>query len=365
MATQAEARSLSEIEREAEHTRADLIHTVDELHSRVSPQAIKAEVKSYVRETGQDFMRNLERSARENPLPTVAVAAGLAYPVWRLLMNIPAPVLLVGAGLALTRRGSMPSAGAYRTGAFGEYVPETMKRSVQDASSAISDTWAGMKDRLTDVKEKTAGIAGDAKNAMTAGVNAGADRAASAVGDAVSSARTVASDTLSAAQQKLSGAYQSGVDAIQSGADAVAGTRDQLTETFRRSSGTLAETMESYPFVWGAVGLLVGAAIASALPVTQAENRIFGDASDQLKSRASDVANRGLQVATDAAQDVYQDAVSRAKEQGVGPEVVRETIKDAAEKVRSAVAQAGDALEKEHTASTPPSTSHINPRMGD
>jgi len=150
MATQAEARSLSEIEREAEHTRADLVHTVDELHNRVSPQAIKEEVKAYIRETRQDFIRNLERRARENPLPTVAVAAGLAFPVWRLLMNIPVPVLLVGAGLALTRTGSTPAAGAYRTGAFDEYVPETMKRSVQDASSAISDTWAGMKDRLAD-----------------------------------------------------------------------------------------------------------------------------------------------------------------------------------------------------------------------
>jgi hypothetical protein len=365
MATQAEARSLSEIEREAEHTRADLIHTVDELHNRVSPQAIKEEMKAYVRDSGQDFIRNLERRARENPLPTVAVAAGLAYPVWRLLMNIPVPVLLVGAGLALTRTGSTPAAGAYRTGAFGEYVPEAMKRNVQDASSTISDTWAGMKDRLADVKETTAGMAGDAKTAMMSGVNAAADRAASTVGDAVSSARTAASDTLSAAQQKLSGAYQSGGDAIQSGADAMVRTRDQLTETFRQSSGTLAETIESYPFVWGAVGLLVGATIASALPVTQAENRIFGDASDQLKDRASDAANRGMQVATDAAQDVYRGAVSRAKEQGVSPEVVRETIKDAGEKVRSVVAQASDALEQEHAASTSPSTSHVNPKMGD
>ena len=358
MATQAEARSLSEFEKEAEHTRADLIHTVDELHNRVSPQAIKEEVKTYVRETGQDFIRNLERRARENPLPTVAVAAGLAYPVWRLVMNIPVPVLLVGAGLALTRTGSMPLAGSYRTGRVGDTVGETMKRTMQGVSSKMSDTLAGMKDTLTDVKEKTAGMAGDAKTAMMSGMNAAADRTASTTGDAVSSAWAVASDTLSAAQQTLSGTYQSGVDAVVR-------TGDQLTETFRRSSGTLAETMESYPFVWGAVGLLVGAVIASALPVTQAENRIFGDASDQLKNRASEVANQGLQVATNAAQDVYQDAVSRAKEHGLGPEVVRETIKDAGEKVRSVVAQASDALEQEHAASTSPSTSHINPKMGD
>jgi len=142
-------------------------------------------------------------------------------------------------------------------------------------------------------------------------------------------------------------------------------TRDQLTETFRQSSGTLAETIENYSFVWGAVGLFVGAAIASALPVTQAENRIFGDASDEFKNRAGDLANRGMQVAADAAQDVYRDAASRAKEQGLGPELVRETIKAAGEKARSVVAQASDALEEERAASTLPSTSHINPKMGD
>jgi hypothetical protein len=71
-------------------------------------------------------------------------------------------------------------------------------------------------------------------------------------------------------------------------------------DAFRRSTGTLAETIESHPLVCGAAGLLVGAAIASALPVTPAEKRVFGDTSDQLKSRAGDLMHRGLQVATEA-----------------------------------------------------------------
>ena len=91
MSTQAEGTALSALEREAEHTRADLIHTVDELHSRVSPQAIKEEVKAYARETGSDLIQRLERRALDNPLQMIAIAAGLAYPAWRLLINIPAP----------------------------------------------------------------------------------------------------------------------------------------------------------------------------------------------------------------------------------------------------------------------------------
>jgi ElaB/YqjD/DUF883 family membrane-anchored ribosome-binding protein len=87
MATEAEGQSLSELERQAEHTRADLIHTVDALHNRVSPQTIKHEMRAYAREASQDLIHNLERWARENPLQTVAVAAGLAYPAWRFVSN--------------------------------------------------------------------------------------------------------------------------------------------------------------------------------------------------------------------------------------------------------------------------------------
>jgi len=48
--------------------------------------------------------------------------------------------------------------------------------------------------------------------------------------------------------------------------------------------------MENHPFVVAGLGLLAGAVIASALPVSEAENRVFGDTSDDLKNRARDVA---------------------------------------------------------------------------
>ena len=39
--------TLTELERQAESRRAELARTVDELHNRVSPRAIKADVRSY------------------------------------------------------------------------------------------------------------------------------------------------------------------------------------------------------------------------------------------------------------------------------------------------------------------------------
>ena len=160
MASRAEGRSLSEMERETEHTRADLIHTVDELHSRVSPQAIKEEVKAYARDTGNELIHTLERKARENPLQTVAVAAGLAYPAWRFLISIPAPVLLVGAGLALTQFGGSSraptSARSRQSGGErqGEQLPDGLRQTAQNVSFNLSQAAEGLKEKVADAAEQ-------------------------------------------------------------------------------------------------------------------------------------------------------------------------------------------------------------------
>ena len=343
MATQAEDKSLSELEREAEHTRAGLIHTVDELHNRVSPHAIKEEMKAYARDTGHDLINTLEKKARENPLQAIAVAAGLAYPAWRFLINIPAPILMVGAGLALSQFGSSARAATARDANVrsgsgygqGEKLTDTLKRTAQDASSKLSHT-------VEELKGKSADAAEQAKSKVSSGLGAVSSRAAAAT----DSARTAASDTMTAATEAVSATYRRGIDAASRAGD-------QLNESLRQSKEGLLETIENHPLLVGGVGLLIGAVIASALPVTQAENRLLGDTSDDLKNRARDMASEGLHVAKGAAQEVYQDAVSRVQEQGLSPEGVRQTVKDVGDKVKKVVEQATDALDEPSQKASP------------
>jgi hypothetical protein len=274
----------------------------------------------------------------------------LAYPVWRLLINIPAPILLVGVGLALTQMGgSTRSIRSHERS--GERRPEdeaqltdAVKRKMHDASSKLSDV-------VENLKEKSASAAGEAKSAIKYGVNALGDRATAAIDDATTSVRNAASDTVAAARDTLSDTYQSGLSAATSAGD-------QLTETFTQSRDALAEAIESHPFVIGGVGLLVGAVIASALPVTHAENRLFGDTSDDIKNRARDIASEGLNVATTAAHDVYHESVSRAQEQGLSADVVRQTVKNVGDKVKNVVEQASEALDKRDS---PSSASTVSP----
>ena len=107
--------AVEELRRESEQNRVKLTQTVQSLSGlvtgtvtdvkeRLSPKHIKQDVKDYVRNSGEHLVETLQRKASENPLQAVAIGAGLAIPLWRLVKNIPTPILLVGAGLLLSNK---------------------------------------------------------------------------------------------------------------------------------------------------------------------------------------------------------------------------------------------------------------------
>lgn len=53
----------------------------------------------------------------------------------------------------------------------------------------------------------------------------------------------------------------------------------------------------------------------------------------------------------------YHESVSRAQEQGLSADVVRQTVKDVGEKVKDVVEQVSEALDKKDNPSSPPTVS--------
>lgn len=277
--------SLTELERRAETTRAELAQTVDALHSRVSPSALKADVRSYV---------------RDNPLQAAAVAVGVAYPVWRLLANMPAPVLLIGAGLAMSRRGGRSGYGtAYESQTNGDGMMATLK-------------------------EKASGIAGEISGKAQ---------------ETMESVRSMAFEKTSSASETISDTYANARDAAAERAQQVA---DQVSETYARTRDTVTDMIERHPMLAGGVAFAVGSIIAAAVPVSRQEGRLMGGTSEEMRRRAADVAIQGLREAGTAARQVYQTAAEEMRNEGLTPEVARHTARAAVERAREAV---------EHTAS--------------
>jgi hypothetical protein len=85
---QTDTRSLQQIKRETEQTRAGLTDTVEQLKTsvadtasdirhRISPDAIKAEVSDYIKSRGERLLNDVTDAARNNPMQAVATVPSL------------------------------------------------------------------------------------------------------------------------------------------------------------------------------------------------------------------------------------------------------------------------------------------------
>lgn len=333
--------SLTVLEKEAALNRAALIGTVNALQDRISPSVIKQDVQDYVRDKKDGMLRGLEQSIRENPLRAAAIAAGAAYPLWRLVTSLPVPLLLIGAGVALTRRSGQ-SHGTTGDATFiddarrqvGEAtdsfkknfddVAQTVQQRVHDARDTVQRTVDQVSDGLSDLKSQVLQSA----DSLASGVSEKFSQTSETI-------RRAASDGVAATAQAGSSGYRSG-------SEAAARAEEQLKQAGQRSQEKLVDTLQHHPMIVGAVALAIGAVIAAALPVTRQEEDVFGAAGEELKRKVQEMASDGFDAAKNAAQDVYEETLRHAKDQGLSAEGLKEAASEVAKKVTTVIGAATD-----------------------
>src|SRR5258708_35640358 len=181
---QTDTRSLQQIKRETEQTRAGLTDTVETLRTsvaetasdirqRIKPDAIKEEVAESIKSRGEGLLNNVTAAARRKPMQAVAVGASVAYPLLRLARTIPFPVLMVGAGLFLagskTGQSATRKAGemasdisdevGHRAREFGNQVGESVSAAKAYASDQL-DRGSAAASGGTDQVSRAADAAG-------------------------------------------------------------------------------------------------------------------------------------------------------------------------------------------------------------
>lgn len=118
-------RSPEHIERELEATREEMSRTLDAIESRMTPGQLLDQSLDYLREgAAGDYMRNMRRTATDNPVPLTLVGIGLA---WLALSGRSA-----GAG-GEKARGRMSEA----VHGAGESVQESMHRMREGTGAAV------------------------------------------------------------------------------------------------------------------------------------------------------------------------------------------------------------------------------------
>jgi hypothetical protein len=355
--------SLGELKRETEQTRAGLTQTVEQLRTsvsetasdirqRLSPESIKAEVSDYVRSRGERLVEDVTAAARRNPMQAVAVGAGIAYPLLRLVRSIPMPVLLVGAGLFFAGSKTGQSAVQKASDVASDLSDEVSRRG-HELSDRVGASVAAARDAATDA-------VGRAGEMMSTGVDRLRDSAGSvlnAQSDTVRDSAASLADTVSAkgrdlkgsvvdlagsASERIRGIASDSSDAVQS---TLVSTRDTAVETARnlrnrasvasdRAGKTVFETIEQNPLLVAGVGLLLGGLIASALPPSDLEDNLVGEASEAAKNRARDAASRGFDVAKDAAGEIFENVARQAGTEDLTSEGLDTAAKDIGQRVR-------------------------------
>jgi hypothetical protein len=232
---------------------------------------------------------------RDNPLAAGLIGAGVA---WMLMGGARGFGVMAGA----TKDAAMGAAGIAGSVAGGaSSAAATVGSAVASGLTRTgSATAAGLKSVASDVAGSVASLVPDISAPDT-------DKAFEAVTDAGQSVGTRINSAAAAGRE-----YGS---AIQS---------------------RLSESLEKQPLLLGAIGLAIGAGIASTFATTAVENELMGErgtaAREQLQGLAGGVTDRAKQIASD-----LKDEASR---QGLTPDAAKSAAAGIGEKVK-AVAGAG------------------------
>lgn len=87
-------------------------------------------------------------------------------------------------------------------------------------------------------------------------------------------------------------------------ADTAQGARDSLLQQKDRAVQGYNHLLRDNPLVLGAIGIAVGALLGAALPTTESENRLMGEASDELADKAREAVQTGADKARETMHDM-------------------------------------------------------------
>jgi ElaB/YqjD/DUF883 family membrane-anchored ribosome-binding protein len=153
-------RSPEEIEREIERTRSRMSRNIDELGDRLSPGNLKEEAKSAIKDAAQGAVSNVGEQARrtssrlvevirENPLPVIAVGAGVT---WLLTQRSRSDV-------SGDRMARYAYTGPERRQGHG--IKNRVGNMVSGVKDSVSEAAGGVAERAGDIREQAGERMGD------------------------------------------------------------------------------------------------------------------------------------------------------------------------------------------------------------
>ena len=323
-------RSVEELRRDSEQSRAQLAATVDRLREqiadtaediryKVSPENIKAEVSGFISHKTHGWMDALKQQAMENPMQAIAAGTAIAVPAMRLARGFPLPLLLIGAGLALSSK-TVRDRAAEAAAPGIEKAKEVFDEATERAQS-MSD---GMRKAMSHAERQAAGLAGEARES------------AGGLADAASGMAGDLKDRATQAAGAVTDQVKSSLDAAS---EMTKEQMERVKSTATNAPATASNLIRDNAALIGGLGVAIGAILAASLPSTRAEASVVGNASDRVKRAAGSAAQSGFETARDTVLSAADAAAKSVSEADLGghasriTEDVTERLKEVADDV--------------------------------
>lgn len=239
-----------------ERERQELAASLDGLRNRLSPDQLINDAMGYAKANLGPYARALDGAVRANPMAAVMTGVGLAWLVFGRGSKSAAPaVALAGTKFeALSRWEDEGGPPAPDHSADTAWIAETNELRHR-ALRALSRIEAAARDHLRPASE----LAQDRARVLA----------------------DLAGTTRTAMRRGLEGL-------TQDARNRVVVLREEAYAARLAAERQGTRLMEAHPVLTGAIGAAIGAAVASALPHTQTEDRLFGQERDRLMSRAAE-----------------------------------------------------------------------------
>ena len=305
-------KSVTQLEHEIDADRQRISDKISAIQERLTPGQLVDEVMAYAKSSGgREYVSNLGRSFKDNPMPVALVGVGLAWlmassgssgssavarsdtastPTRYPLAKVSGDVRRLGP--VRMENGSRYMDFADSTGRKFKAMSDESDRRAGHFIDDSGETFRGFADQagqtLNNIRDETGSMLDDASGWASDSWEAAKDTA-SQLGNKLSNAGESVSQTSAAA-----------LDSLKQGSSQL---NDMILRQFR-----------DQPLVGGALAFAVGAAIGAALPHTDKEDELVGDAADSVRHDLSDRASDLMDKGKDVAKDVYDKAVAVASD---------------------------------------------------
>ena len=297
------------IRAEIQKTRANISETVNIIQERLSPERLKEQAQDMaeqLKEQAQDKIRDATIGRIEKMADNVdRKTRTVSYSVVETIKQNPVPAALTGLGLGwLLVQGFKSSAeDRYYQGSGGSYQTRYYEpRGQYQSQSGIGETFSSAQEKVGQVASQT-----------REQVEELGSQAREKVGQISQQVQDQASQAMDQVGQLGSQAREK-AEYLGS----------QVQEQTQWAKSQFWQTMEENPLIVGAAALALGVVVGLSIPETPYENRLMGEARDNLMDKAQEVTQDTVQ----KVQRVAEEAQRVVKEEAQNQELISKSEPD-------------------------------------